>query len=224
LNLAGMFVVIVAVAPTMDIDRCWSIPPGPSPINEDASVAPWVIANIRNNMLALLSAGAVGFVVSLLIRLAPRRRDDRGLLPSPKAIFPLPKQDRARDVRLIGAAGLVLAVTWIVLAVWDNFYTRAHGYAAVAFFIFLIAAVSFQARYQWTRTDPTKRRWGKLYGIIALLMLLVGGIALIADLGDYEVGLLEVAEILMFAGYWLGQTFEKRERKDAAEPVVASSA
>ena len=58
LNFAGMLAPIVAVAPTTDVGRCWSIPPIPLPVNNDGSLAGWVVANIDNNIHALLFAGS----------------------------------------------------------------------------------------------------------------------------------------------------------------------
>src|SRR5262249_12493625 len=50
LNLAAMFVPIVAVAPTTDVGQCWSLAPGAGALNPDGSPQAWVVANIDNNM------------------------------------------------------------------------------------------------------------------------------------------------------------------------------
>ena len=209
----------------MDVDSCWSIPPGPSPIDEDASVAPWVTANIRNNMLALLLTGGVAFIVSVLVVLVTYP-DKRTLFTSrtglPRALFPPPERDRAKDLRLVGAAGLVLIATWILLGWWKDFYTRAHGYAAIAFFIFLIAAVLFQSWYQWNTHDETKRRWAKRYAFAAALMVSVGVVAFFADFGEDELALLEAVEVFVFPGYWLAETIEKWQRGGCREAIVVS--
>src|SRR6266705_2138388 len=39
LNFAGMLAPVVAVAPTTDVGKCWSIAPSPLPIRADGSLA-----------------------------------------------------------------------------------------------------------------------------------------------------------------------------------------
>jgi hypothetical protein len=59
LNFAGMLAPVVAVVPTTDVGRCWSVAPSPLPVNADGSLADWVVTNIDNNIYALLIAGAL---------------------------------------------------------------------------------------------------------------------------------------------------------------------
>jgi hypothetical protein len=39
LNAAGMLAPVVAVVPTADVGRCWSVAPGPSPVGTDGRLA-----------------------------------------------------------------------------------------------------------------------------------------------------------------------------------------
>jgi hypothetical protein len=59
LNFAGMLAPVVAVVPTTDVGRCWSVAPSPLPVKADGSLADWVVTNIDNNIYALLIAGAL---------------------------------------------------------------------------------------------------------------------------------------------------------------------
>ena len=78
LNVAGMLAPVVAVAPTMDFGRCWSVKPNPLPINHDGSVAVWVVRSIDNNVHALLIAGGIGVVVAFIIAIDPKRNGSIG--------------------------------------------------------------------------------------------------------------------------------------------------
>ena len=54
LNAAGMLAPIVAVVPTSDVGTCWSQTPIPLPVKDDGELADWVVANIDNNVTALI--------------------------------------------------------------------------------------------------------------------------------------------------------------------------
>jgi len=53
LNVTGMLAPLVAVVPTSDVGRCWSVAPVPRPIEPDGSLANWVVSNVDNNVAAL---------------------------------------------------------------------------------------------------------------------------------------------------------------------------
>src|SRR5437867_185942 len=72
LNFAGMFAPVVAIAPTTDVGRCWSIAPNPLPVQADGSLATWVVTNIHNNFYSLLIAGGVGLAVALILAIVVR--------------------------------------------------------------------------------------------------------------------------------------------------------
>jgi hypothetical protein len=215
LNLAGMFVPIVAVAPTTDLGICWSVPPIPGPLNADGSLAPWVVANIQNNMFALLVVGAIGVVIAFVLAIRPTTRD---LLKQAREEG---RVAQLRSVRVLGAAVFVLLLTWVLVAVWDNFDTRAHGYAAVLFFVFLFLAIVSQALVERGTTGTKRQGWRKAYAVIAAAMFVAAAFFYFVDVGDHAVALLESAEIVLFATYWITQTFEKsRPGDEEANPSL----
>jgi hypothetical protein len=67
LNAAGMLAPIVAVVPTTDVGECWSQSPGRLPVDDDGNLAAWVVANIDNNITALLITGIAGLLVAAVI-------------------------------------------------------------------------------------------------------------------------------------------------------------
>jgi hypothetical protein len=218
LNLAGMFIAIVAIAPTLDVGTCSSIRREADPILADGTVAPWLIANVRNNMYALIAAGTIAVVVAAILAATdPRRPKPRVLAPHRAMFGSEPGSDDTfqRIMRLLGATVLFVIATAILVLVWDDFHELAHGYAAVAFFASLIAAVGFQAAYQWGR----KPRWAKGYAAFAIAMAVVGVLAFVLDLGAHETFVLELLETLLFASYWLAQTVEKHRPATGGAPA-----
>jgi hypothetical protein len=209
LNFAGMFAPVVAVAPTTDVGRCWSVVPTPLPIQPDGSLANWVVTNIDNNFYALLIAGFVGLGIGFMTALAV----------DPKA--PLHREGRGTWLSL-GLTLLVLLFGWWLIESWNDFNTRAHGWAALLMFVFLIAAILAQAMEYRRRRD--KRRWFLVYSGIAAVMILGGiVISLTRVFADHTVFALEAYEISLFAVYWIAQTREKwHEEVVDTEPVDAT--
>ena len=108
LNAAGMLAPIVAVVPTSDVGTCWSQTPRPLPVNDDGQLADWVVANIDNNITALIVTGIVGLVVGRGDRhdRDQKRQGHRASRPGPDAPrsarrHGLPRRGRGR-VRLLG--------------------------------------------------------------------------------------------------------------------------
>lgn len=195
LNFAGMLAPIVAVAPTTDVGRCWSIRPIPLPVNDDGSLAGWVVANIDNNIQALLIAGFLGLGVALLTVIFVNK----------SAMAPVRVVERGTTLSLL-AAFLMLCAVWLLFEHWDNFDRGSHGKAAFLMFVFLIGAVIGKAFEH--RGEPTKGYF-PLYTAIGSLMV-VGGI-LISTLrigGEHTVFVLEATEIVLFAVFWAVRTTE----------------
>jgi hypothetical protein len=138
LNAAGMLAPVVAVVPTTDVGQCWSQSPGRLPVDEDGNLAPWVVANIDNNITALLITGIAGLLVA--------------------AVIASIATSNLRAVAEVGDAGtrrgLAAAMAFLLVGAglfvwWDDFSTRAHGIAAVLMFLFLALAVGGNA---WVQT------------------------------------------------------------------------
>jgi hypothetical protein len=193
LNVAGMLAPVVAVAPTTDVGRCWSVVPSPLPVQSDGSLAGWVVTNIDNNFYALLFAGFIGLVIALITAIAV----------DPKA--PLERRDRGTWVSL-GAAFLVLLLGWWLIENWSDFNRRAHGWSALLMFAALIMAIVVQAIGHRREGD---RRFFRVYVSVALLMIIGGAlIAATRVFGEHTVFALEAWEIGLFAVYWIVQTAE----------------
>lgn len=196
LNFAGMLAPVVAIAPTTDVGRCWSVPPSPRPINDDGSLAPWVVTNIDNNVNALLIAGGVGLLLAAIIAVVA---NDWNLKAPVEKVEP-------GTMRTLGATGIALFAAWWLSRYWSDFYTRAHGYAAVLMFAFLILAVLAVTFDHRTKRD----KWFWFYTTVAALMLLGAFIIPTTRIFDeHTVFYLEAWEILLFAIYWGIHTAEK---------------
>ncbi|HYN31463.1 MAG TPA: hypothetical protein VES40_02460 [Ilumatobacteraceae bacterium] len=196
LNAAGMLAPIVAVVPTSDVGTCWSQTPSPLPVNDDGQLAEWVVANIDNNIMALIVTGIIGLIVAAVIATIATR--------NVKAIAQVgPVQMR---LGLLGAMAFLVGGA-VVFAFWDDFDTRAHGFAAVAMFLFLAIAVGINA---WQhRRDAAPRIYFWLYASIAFLMIAAGVVMFpLGSSWDHMVLVLEATEITLFAVFWLVQTKE----------------
>jgi len=213
LNLAGMFVPIVAVAPTTDVGQCWSIAPAAGALNADGSPQAWVAANINNNMFALLLVGALGLGLSIVLAAIDLRRGAR------RASYQNARTgatERSNPWISLGIALLVLVGVGQVTWAWDQFDTRGHGIAAVLFFVFLMLAVAATAGHNLLLYLGRRWIW---YAAIALLMATLGVVFRFADFGEHETAILETLEIVLFVAYWLAQTFEKH----LPRPVLKSA-
>lgn len=199
LNFAGMLAPVVAVAPTTDVGDCWSVAPSPLPLKDDGSLANWVVTNIDNNFYALLIAGGIGLGVALIIAVVVNR--------SVLAPFEV---ERGTSVSLAVTA-LALLFGWWLIQNWGDFNTRAHGFAAVLMFVFLIGAIIVQAI---EHRDEQGKWWFRIYTTVATLMIL-GAILIwwtrIFD--EHTVFALEAYEIAFFAFYWIVQTAENWNEK-----------
>jgi len=203
LNFAGMLALVVAVAPTTDVGRCWSVQPIPLPVNDDGSLADWVVTNIDNNFYALLIAGGVGLVVAAIVAMVVNES------------FRAPI-DVGAVVSLAGTA-LVLLLGWWLIRNWGDFDTRAHGWAAVLMFVFLIGVIVAKAIEHWEERD--EEVWFWVYAVVAVLMVL-GGILIPTTrvFDEHTVFALEAYEIAFFAFYWIVQTVENWD-EEVIDPV-----
>lgn len=199
LNLAGMLAPVVAFIPTTSVGDCWSIEPQPSPLagRNPTTLADWVVANIENNMWALIITGALGLV--LAFGLYMRTRDS---FLWPIGVGP------ANLASVLGMllVGLIIGGSALALWGWDDFALRAHDGAAIGMFFFLTLASITNA----LRTEAPGYR--RTYWLVAVLMVLsalvVWGLTAIIDDWNHAVFTLEVVEIGLFATYWIAQTAE----------------
>jgi hypothetical protein len=194
LNVAGMLAPIVALAPTTDAGTCWSIAPLAAP-KQDGVVADWVVANIDNNIRTALLVGVIGLVLGAVIATAVNGRLT--------AIFEVGN----RDLRIGLTTTLALIIVVYALYLWwDEFNVRAHGFAAVGMFGFLMLAAFTAAR---DRNRRGRLGYATLYASIGALMIVSFLVpAVLQSNWRHWVLVAEVLEIILFAVYWAVQTQE----------------
>lgn len=196
LNVAGMLAPVVAVVPTSDVGVCWSVEPRPRPVTTDDALADWVVANVDNNIKALLIAGIGGLIVAAIIASIATR--------NMRAIAEVGEPGTRVGLFI---AMLLLTGGAVAFWLWDDFETKAHSIAAIAMFGFLAASIAGNA---WQRRGSREARtyfW--LYAAIAAAMV-ASAVGMFAFESDWQhmVLILEATEIALFAAYWLVQTRE----------------
>jgi hypothetical protein len=225
LNISGLLTAVVAVAPTTDVGVCWSIAPRPGflPVRPNGSLADWVVTNIENNIWAVLVMAFIAVVIMLFTAFGDTRgrrsREDgsgqqqaaeQGKAQRPKA--------QLGTWVAVGISILLLIVFWWAIVFWDDFNTRAHGWAAVGAIGCLGFAIISQARWLWRqRSNPwskSDRRRFWIYVAIVVLMA-VGGvlIPLTRVFAQSTVFYLEAWELSLFLFYWIVETTVKWKEK-----------
>ena len=183
LNLAGMLAPVVAVIPTTDVGMCTS-QPATSPLKKDGTLADWVIANVDNNVTALLITGIGGLLLAA-------------------AVAHIGGQSKFRWGLAITLGFLTIAA--LAFRYWDAFYTRAHGIAAIGMFLFLAIAAALNA---WdVKDDDKKRPYFWTYITIAAAMIIFPILLWPFDL-SHSVLIIEAVEIVLVGFFWLLQTKE----------------
>ena len=238
LNFAGLFAPVVALAPTTDAGGCWSRRPGPDAVHESGELAPWLVANINNNIRTLLWTGLAGLILSFILVVvvnAKNAKEDKNAEKLAKGLDAALKRDERGTWLSLGLTGLLLGTGWLLVWFWDDFYTLAHGYAAILFFMFLWGAIVSNVKRHWQKEKAPKGTfWANLreqdgifkwYALVALAMA-VGFIVLLPAfrlVGDHTVFWLEAWEILWFLVYWILQTAENWDEEvlDDGTPAVA---
>ncbi len=197
LNLAGMLAPVVAVAPTSDIGTCRSV----APLLADTLPA-WVVPSIDNNLWALWIAGLAGLIVAVAVWIMNRNDPKRR-----------PEVDPGTGRSLFLTAALLAAALLVILFFPDFVHTRAHGFAAIAFFGGLLGAIVVNILHHQGEEERAWRRW---YVIVAACMVLGGFIGVFKIFDPYHTFVLEAAEIVLFAIYWIVQTLENWDEKVVA--------
>jgi hypothetical protein len=207
LNVAGMMAPVVAVVPTTDVGACWSVTPAVEPVDQTGELEQWVIANIDNNIVALLIAGIGGLVVAAVIASIATG--------NVRAVAEV--GEPGTRLGLLGALLLLFAGALVYIA-WDDFDTRAHGIAAVAMFFFPALAVGGNAYQNRHHADTVGYfRW---YAALAVSMIAVPIVMFpFGSSWDHMVLVPEATEIVLFALFWLVQTHE-HWNETAGEPAA----
>jgi putative Mn2+ efflux pump MntP len=229
LNIAGVLAPVVAVAPTTDVGRCWSVRPERFPLREDGSLARWVVANIENNIYpVLLIGGFVALGIMLLTAIVATRRERRSAKDGSGQGQATERDRKARRRRLRRRwlppilSFVFLLVGWFLIEFWDDFNTKAHGWAAVILISFLGFAIIAQALdLRPNEGDQWRKRDKRLFWVymVTVALMALGGILiwLTRVFGEHTVFALEAYEIGLFAGYWIVET-KVKWHEDVVDP------
>ena len=206
-NFAGVMAPAVAVLPTTNVGRCWSVDPPSSPVDTNGNLAAWVVGNIENNTRSLLIAGFIGLAVAALIAMI----SDRAILgPARVGTAPL-------RWGLLATGFLLVAILALHLY-WNNFATKAHGFSALIMFVFLGAGILSNALQRRNRDD--RRTYMIAYFSIVGAMALAGLLLLpVFDEWDHRTLVLEAIEVALFLVFWLFQTNELWNETSLSQPL-----
>jgi hypothetical protein len=203
LNIAGMLAPLVAFIPTRNVGDCWSIEPNPLPLEpspvpgEPDVLAGWVVANVDNNVGALVITGLVGLAFMYLLFSLKR---------GPAEAFRVTRGDSPTRKSLLIAAVLIVA-TGLALLFWDGFPDHGHNIAAIGMFLFLAAAALLNANRDATGVYVPLYR-AVAVGMVASAVIILGLAYFLGDRWDHAIFVLEAIELALFALYWAAQTKE----------------
>ena len=204
LSFSGFLAFVVAFVPTAREPLCG----GPG-LPADVVVGP----GIRNTVGALLIAGVVGEIASLLARRSRRHAVDP---EHPEPARPFLAWSTLRPAAL--AVGAV-----VYLALPGQLETRGHDVAAVTMFVGIIVVVVANARS--SRRAGRPERYVRAYGAVAVSMALtlVGIVALHVSVPTWEHAIIVVEALLIveFAIFWLVQTVELWNLPDRRALIAA---
>jgi hypothetical protein len=185
LNFSGFLAFIVAMVPTTREPICGG--PGLPPGYE-------IAAGVRNNVWAVLVAGVVAEVASVVIARKERR----------PALNVWAKGSRFGGWIVIGVG----AVSFVFNP--QQFEAKGHNIAAVTMFVGIIFVVLVNA--YWSQHAHNSKLYVKAYGVVAVSMIatliVVVVLSLFLPQWDHAVVLVEVLLILEFATFWGFQTAE----------------
>jgi hypothetical protein len=203
LNIAGMLAPVVAFVPTKNVGECWSIKPEPSPLKTQVDplapdvLADWVVANIENNMWALIIVGTLGLVLVYILASVKT-----GSLIEPLNVG----EGDVSTKRSLLVVAIVIALTAFGLWRWEAFKTQAHNFAAIGMFVAVAVASGINAKRAKTG------KYFRVYASVAVLMatsaLVILVVAQLNKGWDHAVLVLEIFEIVLFTAYWVAQTAE----------------
>jgi hypothetical protein len=195
LNLVGMLAPVVALVPTRDAGVCTINNPG---------VADDILANINNNVLALLVAGVMGVLIWL------------GLVVMDQT----PTANKA-PVGFGFAVVLILVASglgWFIFGDRNYLACNGHNFTAIPMFCFLVAVVWGNAwayeKVEHPTSVPWVRRAGQAaknrYGVIAVTIVVLSAIFVAAGRNGFEqwVFFVECVVLISFLTFWVVQSKE----------------
>lgn len=204
LMLAGALAPIVVFVPTSVEDACNVRSSLVQPAQPSTSAQ-------LNNLKALLVAGAVAWILGLIVLVAEREGMSRGSFRRRTALL------------VILAIGLAVAAAMVS----SESLLRQHGWSAVAMFgILALVSIYDGARLVYLNRRDDKRTsrfwWGlaSAYVVVGVAMIGAGIIQLTIDQEDWrhKTLVVEMIEIGLFAVIWTIQSIERWGRILDAQP------
>lgn len=203
LNIAGVLLPVVAFVPTPAPGRCATDYDGTFVLPDEATVA-----GIRNNIPALLVAGAVALVIMVFFT---RLRPDKVQFPPVG-----PGVRIARSLGFVAILALFAGFTIWFYAGDRSFDCHAHDAAAFTLFGFIIGVAVLNGLRKFRESEDRGMGAAMLnrYSVIAILMLVVLVIGLVAMKNDwrYWVLFVEGGVLLLFLVFWFLQSLDLWDR------------
>lgn len=211
LNLVGMLAPVVALVPTRDYGVCTVRNP---------NVADDILANVNNNVLALLIAGVLGLIIwiGLVIR----------------------DQTPSANKAPVGFGFVVVLIVVIGGVGWFLFGDRnylacnAHNYTAIPMFCFLIAVVWGNAWAYNKMENPdaglslrsAAQAAKNRYGVIAVTIVVLSAVFVIAGRNGFTqwVFFVECVVLISFLIFWVVQSKELWNSGIRGAPEVPTNA
>lgn len=200
LTLGGTLAIIVGLVPTTAPDCESGETSGGNVVcratESDPSLPDWVRTGVANNLFALVVTALIG--IALTAKYAPKTANGE----KPKRLKYL----------LIGYA-VALVVGAILFGTWDTFAEHTHTIAAILTFVFVGTTAAFNGSK--THRPKNTLKYRRIYAGVAWGMLGVAVVGIVAIVAGVPDGLfwLETFELLIFAGYWVTQTFQNWKRE-----------
>lgn len=220
LNLGGMLAPVIAVVPTSrgedfraavracriaDATVLTARAPSALDCPTVRSLTGATKANVENNMVALLVAGGLALLTTLLFAWVERRTGTASPGLSMKLLWGM---GLAAALYLLGLVAFWAATPWFV--------DHAHYYAATGLFTCIVLVVvanavrKNKAADREVRVTELARREGRWYLYLAVTMVLTAGVLAWLVLTDViTLFWLEAALIGLFAVFWVAQTWEQ---------------
>jgi len=206
LNFSGFMAFVVAMVPTVPDERCSTA----GSTNPFALTTAAISDAVNNSVWSLIVVGFVALAVTVWLR-----RDE---LADPARRPPV------RTMLLTVACSAVIVFELVLfLALPDRFVALSHGLAAATMVAGVIAVMVLSAfrvedRHASTDEARTYKRWYlAIAGALAALLTVTVVAHLTLHGFDHVILIGEVIIIVLFCTYWIVQTKELWDLRDAAE-------
>lgn len=210
LNAAGCAAVVTALVPSPSSSNCWSVAPSTAPIGADGTTMNWIDANIDLMLEAVLAAGLIALLATVILLAASRR--SRGIGWTDALVLV------ALVVLILG-----LLAAWVMY--WNDFGERIHSLSLLVFAVTMSLAMLLNGAAT-LRSQPGRRSrfYGCAYITLAVLPVLSLPILMLLLRVDQSVLIFETVVVVSFAVFWGLQATELwNEMAPPFQPVDADT-